>query len=230
MRRQTFLLIFFLFSFFVQGQNKKFKNLIGLYGECDNGYFVCKQIELNADSTFVYAQFFDVGGWQTFKGNWRENENGTIFLNLFDKYEYKANSTVEKYNPNQDFTEIKVQMIDSPLGKAEIRINGDSTYILGEIFGEIQIPKTKVNFVEIMKISGWTDCGLEQYYFKIQNPEANDITIISKPYNLYHRMNFLDNYEIKIGNGKLYYWHKTDGRFDKSTFLRKTKIENRKYK
>lgn len=229
MVRQISLITFLLFCFFVQGQNKKLKDIEGLYGECDNGYFVCQQIELKADSTFVYAQFYDVGGWQIIKGNWRLNRNETIFLNSFDKYEYEANSTIEKYKQNQEFTEIKVQMIDRPLGEAEIKINDNATYLLGDLNGSIQIPKTNIEYIEIVKIFGWTDCGLEQYRFKIQNPEANDITIITKPFNFYHLMNFLDNYEIKILKGKLYYWHKTDGSFDKSRFLRKTKIENKQY-
>jgi len=229
MQRAILLLIFYFSIFFVQGQNKEFKNKIGLYGECDNGYFSCLQIELRDDSTFVFARFHDVGGWQIFKGKWRMNENETIFLDSYDKYEYEANSTVEKFNPNQDFTEIKVQMLNRPLGKAEIRINGDSTYILGEIFGEIKIPKRRIDFVEIMKINGWTDCGLEQYRFEIQNSQANEITIITKPFNLYHLMSFLDDYEIKVVRDKLYYWHKINGQFDKSIFLRKTEIENRKY-
>lgn len=219
-----------LFSFFVQGQDDKFNDIVGLYGECDNGYFVCKQIELKSDSTFEYAQYYDVGGWEIFKGTWHQKKNGTISLNSFDKYQYEVNSVVEKHEQNQEFTEIRVQMIDRPIGKAEIIINGNSTYMLNDLFGSIQIPKSRIEYIEIGKIFGWTDCGLEQYRFNIQNPEANNITIITKPYNLYSLMSFFSDYEIKIVEEKLFYWHKTDGRFDKSIFLRKTKIESRKYK
>ena len=96
MRSLIAILIFLYGLNLLAQENNPDKKYDGLYGECDKGYFACKQIELKPDSTFIYAQFFDVGGWHSFAGTWTLKDNGRIILNTYNQYKFAANSTVEK--------------------------------------------------------------------------------------------------------------------------------------
>ncbi|MDP3441683.1 MAG: hypothetical protein Q8T08_02385, partial [Ignavibacteria bacterium] len=142
---------------------------------------------------------------------------------------YSVNSVVEKTIENQDFTTLRVQLINRPIGKTEIKINNDSTYILGDLFGDISLPYIGVRTISIEKIFDWTDIGLEKYDFYTIDSSSNDITIIVKPYNIYHLMDYFVDYEIKIKNKKLFDWHKPNGKFDRKCYLKKTNIANKEF-
>ena len=108
-------------------------------------------------------------------------------------------------------------------------INNKLIFVLDEYFGDVKIKKIDLKEISIKRIYNWTDCGLEMYKFKLQNPKSNDITIIAKPYNLYYNSRFITNYVIQIRNDKLFYWHKRNGKFDRKRYLLKTKIENKEF-
>jgi hypothetical protein len=71
------------------------KDIIGLYGECSDGYFACEQIEFKLDSSFEYGLFYDVGGWNFWKGTWKMNGD-TIILNSYNQPKTEVEKSIAK--------------------------------------------------------------------------------------------------------------------------------------
>ena len=95
----TLMISFFVISYLMTaGQSQK--SIIGLYGECEDGYFACEQIELKSDSTFEYGIFHDVGGWNLYKGTWFLI-NDTLVLNTYKQP--KTKEEIEFYNSSFSF-------------------------------------------------------------------------------------------------------------------------------
>jgi len=81
--RSKVITIFLASSFYISFAQTN-ENIIGLFGECKEGYFACSQIEFKSDSTFEYDVFFDVGGWQCWTGRWSIDSN-IITINTFSQ-------------------------------------------------------------------------------------------------------------------------------------------------
>ncbi len=197
-------------------------SIIGLYGECENGYLACSQLELNADSTFEYYIFWDVGGGQILKGVWYTN-NDTIILNTFNQPKFINSQVYENINPKiLNKKRILIRGSDNiPFGYAAIWINdnieeqiADSNGIYYSIFDSIYSIKITFLFYE-EKI-------------KIKNSLANDIEIVIKDLNWSGIPEFLVNEKILIKNNKIYF-HTNSGKFNKNLYLRKTKIINKMF-
>ncbi len=75
------LVVFGLFGFFNKDRNN---DIAGLYGKCEKGFFACEQVLINADSTFEYGLFYDVGGWNYWKGAWTQ-KGDTLILNSYNQ-------------------------------------------------------------------------------------------------------------------------------------------------
>jgi hypothetical protein len=74
----TYFFLLFASQLFGQKSNRP----IGLYSKCPKSYMSCEQIQFNADSTFKYAVFYDVGGLVTWEGTWSTDVD-TIIINSY---------------------------------------------------------------------------------------------------------------------------------------------------
>ena len=96
------------------------ENIIGLFGECKEGYFACSQIEFKSDSTFEYDIFFDVGGWQCWTGKW-SMEGNLITINSFSQPETEE----EKSTVNLSYSFVSTDFITD----LKFRIKKNRLYI-----------------------------------------------------------------------------------------------------
>lgn len=76
-------------------------NVAGLYGECAPGYLACNQLLINADSTYSYYEFWDVGGvGNVIDGTWKQNGD-TLFLSSNLKAE-PCSVQIQNYNDGDE--------------------------------------------------------------------------------------------------------------------------------
>jgi hypothetical protein len=208
-------------------KSERDRKIVGLYGDCKNGYLVCDQLLLNNDSTFKYALFYDVGGWRIWMGKWKVKSD-TIILNTFSHPAFKLNSIFESVRKDTDYLTIQIYNMEIPATNARIEINDGELIreldFFGRtiIYGNIKPKKIKIHN------TNWSECVLVDSIFTISNMNSNYIEIHTKPYN-----NYLSEYMVDtkwIIKGKMIYpWRTWKGEYSKLWSLKRTKPENIKF-
>lgn len=212
------LLLILISAFLLSGFTPQKKSIVGLYGECGDGYYSCTQLELKSDSTFEYYVFFDVGGGNIKKGTWKVNED-TLILNTYNQPKYaKCYKIIDStYNETKEICCYSREGYQLYLGS--VIINGLDTVNLDE--------KGKATYVgEIKKIEihiFWKDYissfFISENFSKIEFFVDN--FVCHSPSYMTNEKFLIDGNEIK----EYYYCH---GKYaDKG--LKKTSIKNKAF-
>lgn len=169
--------------------------LFGLYGECESdGYYSCEQLELKEDSTFVFYQFFDVGGEHRYNGTWKVNED-TLVLNTFHQPKFPNKHVT--LDSSVDWSTI-IQLYDT---------NGDPTYWLPVVINNTDTLSpnqagnvtysTEINSIELFHMNVG---GSETFMFN--SFRGSEITIYME-YNPCLLPEYLTNYKFIIDQREL---------------------------
>lgn len=97
-----------------------------LYGECEDRFLSCMQIEIKSNKYFEYFTYIDVGGGKIYKGNWKKLNKDTIVLNTFQQPQISKTYYNGIINNNlQDSIKIHVRDYKNPIGGVSIKINNN---------------------------------------------------------------------------------------------------------
>lgn len=172
------------------------KSVVGLYGKCEKSYFACTQIELKSDNTFEYFIFYDVGGVNILKGNWKKISNDSISLNTFE----------QPTNPKTSYTGIengssvkKIKISDKygPIILASVSINDDNKWKVTDINGFVEFNESEINTISVISM------GVKEKIL-VDNKNSDEIHIIVKDPQTGVIPEYLVDYKLKIHKNKIY--------------------------
>ena len=209
-------IIKFILIFLTINSCASYNSIPGLYGKCDNSFFVCNQLELNPDSTFEFYIFRDVGGANILKGNWEQTSTNAIILNTYNQPKIsKTFYTGRRDSASKNNIKIWISSTDSPLAGALISINSQQHQKVADKNGFVEFDASQVESISFQFLE-------LQDSIKIENPDYNEIFIVTKDFYGSSTPHYLHNEVIFIEKGKLI--------FQGSTILSKTKITNKMWK
>lgn len=133
--------------FILIANTTKGQAIFGLYGKCTKGYFTCTQIKLNADSTFCYYSFYDVGGEKIRTGKWTLKQD-TLIMNTYIQPKHKRSFVIIDSSKSD---KIEIQCLDRdsiPISFGHLLVNHCDTLTL-DINGKT-IYHSEIQTIKIM--------------------------------------------------------------------------------
>ena len=189
------------------------KSVVGLYGKCEKSYFACTQIELKSDNTFEYFIFYDVGGVNILKGNWKKISNDSISLNTFE----------QPTNPKTSYTGIengsstkKVKISDNnfTIILASVSVNNNNIWNTTDIDGFVEFNDSEINSIYVISL------GVKEKIL-VENKNLDEIHIIVKDPQTGVIPEYLVDYKLKISNNRIFIADKHK--------LKKTSLTNKQW-
>ena len=173
------------------------KSVVGLYGKCAKRYFACTQIELKSDKTFEYFIFYDVGGGNIIKGNWNKLSKDTYVLNTLSQPQIQETTYKAKTNPKLK-GKIKIRISDKSgaLAYSSIFINDSKQSKQADSTGVAEFDSQKIEYIKFGYLGKYE-------IIQINNPNYNDIEILSRDLDLGVVPQFLTDHKIIIKGRKL---------------------------
>lgn len=196
------------------------KNKIaGLYGQCNpkNKGYICSQLLLNKDSSYIFYNLLHLRGWSATKGKWNLYKD-TLILNSSPILEIKYLG-----NTNSD----SVVICSIFQGKKEILTlyeSSNKTYATNQI-GHVKINRKDLTDFSFLSVNGlFTNISLD-----------SELLNISDTVQLFYNDNpqhviIMNNDKWIKRNNKLYYPTGSTRSYDKELYLRKTNLSNLAYK
>ncbi|MBI5372946.1 MAG: hypothetical protein HZA79_13070 [Sphingobacteriales bacterium] len=179
-----------LISLFIILYSCNSSKIVGVYADCTNHCHAVNKIQLSGNNTFVYSQFYDVGGNSEVQGKWVLNKD-TLTLNSFEQQKDRIDKIEEKtIDSDSMYFEFKNDC-------GSVLINGASIYPNKLIVSKFSISRTSIKMVEFQFCS---DPMLISIRYNILNPKANYFIIYTK--NLKSGI-FLENQNYLIRRNKL---------------------------
>ena len=198
-------------------QSSAQKDLIGLFGECNNGY-VCQQIQFKKNHSFKYYDLLHLRGWKISKGFWKRNGD-TIVLNS-KTTPYKVKYSGESSTSNM-LIKLKFVLDNTPAAFTDVFVNNKQ--LNTETTGFIIIRKEHLDSV-LFRCPYIYDGLL--FVEKDKYLNADSIEIILNP-DFNDQIYFKDT-KFVIIKDKLYYKQNDEIMFNKKVF-QKTELKELKY-
>lgn len=194
----------------------------GLYGKCPVGYLGCLQIQINADSTFNYYSFMDVGPTITrIDGSWQRSGD-TLFLTSPTP---EINEEIFCFENTDTSKTIKLAYRN--------KLNSDMVPT-ARIYSGVTIIEVTLNYLEtitlalasqpIDSIQLYDSVSNEKFHTYLpQDSLANQFLFTTLTLTPEH----FSNQAILVKNKKLHLWTDSTGSFDREIYLKKTDLKNR---
>ena len=196
------------------------KDISGLYGECEIGFFACTQMYLKPNGIFNYFIFYDVGGGTVLEGQWQYKFD-TIYLNTFKQPKQQKTFIINSETSNLDSLRIHVYDYDSlGMGFAEILIN-NNILVKCDQDGFAKISSLPVNNIVVHFIT-------ESFTFNIKDIYAKDISLFI-PFQGSSIPEYLINEKWLYKKNKLLPFLRFEKKYDKKYSLPRTELINKRF-
>lgn len=180
------------------------KKCVAVYGICMKRFMAYSQLQLYEDSTFVFGDFMDVGGWNFKFGKWKLDDE-ILTLNTFNKPDVVNESL---------FTITTIGLKDITRKGMIIRLDSNcgvnSTYLVKSLddstYYELSDLKPLIfnNLVTRLLVSVHDNQGGTSGRIIFLDTTKNDFTITYKTQSLYDRTDYFYDLKLKYNSLGVY--------------------------
>lgn len=191
--------------------------LVGLYGECKNGY-MCQQVLFKSDSTFEFYDLLHLRGWVVSSGFW-QLRNDTLIMNSSSapyKVEYQGNAMAS-------IVTVKIQVDNIPAEYATIKCDKESYEL--NMDGIANIPCCNFDSIYVEYLGVYVG----SISFDKSKLKTTSTIIISIDSKYIHKYKF-NNEQWLFKGKKLFFAKNPNGAFDEELYFLKTRLSSLRYR